>query len=76
MERALEVLVEYGYAVIFAAVFGEQIGLPFPAEPFLMAAGALAGVGRLSPAALLGVAAAVADGASAIRSVHEYLVEA
>jgi membrane protein DedA with SNARE-associated domain/rhodanese-related sulfurtransferase len=56
MERALEVLVQYGDAVVFAAVFGEQIGLPFPAEPFLMAAGALAGLGRLHPLRLLGVA--------------------
>lgn len=53
MDSALEVLARYGYTVVFAAVFGEQVGLPFPAEPFLMAAGALAGLGRLSPTALL-----------------------
>ena len=64
MDSALEVLVRYGYAVVFAAVFGEQIGLPFPSEPFLMAAGALAAAGRLNPTALLSaitIASLIAD---------------
>ena len=53
--ESFEALVRYGYAVVFIAAFGEQIGLPFPAEPFLMAAGALAGSGRLNPALLIAV---------------------
>jgi len=52
---SLELLAKYGYALVFGTVFGEQIGLPLPAGPFLMAAGALSGVGRLHPAVLLGV---------------------
>jgi membrane protein DedA with SNARE-associated domain len=48
MDRTLAVLARYGYVVVFLAAFGEQIGLPFPAEPFLLGAGALAGGGRLS----------------------------
>ena len=48
MTSALEVLVRYGYLVVFGAVFAEQIGLPFPSEPFLLAAGGLAGSGHLN----------------------------
>jgi hypothetical protein len=47
--NAMESLVRYGYLVIFGAVFAEQIGLPFPSEPFLLAGGGLAGSGRLEP---------------------------
>ena len=48
MTSALDVLVRYGYLVVFGAVFAEQIGLPFPSEPFLLAAGGLAGNGHLN----------------------------
>jgi membrane protein DedA with SNARE-associated domain len=34
-------------AVLFAVVLAEQVGLPVPAMPFLLGAGALAGMGRL-----------------------------
>ena len=40
-------LVQYGYGLLFAGVFIEQIGLPVPSLPFLLGAGALAGVGKL-----------------------------
>ena len=43
-------LADYGQAVLFAAVFVEQLGLPIPAGPLLVAAGALAESGRLDPA--------------------------
>jgi membrane protein DedA with SNARE-associated domain len=56
MEGAFEVLVRYGYLVVFAWVLLEQIGVPLPAIPVLMAAGALAGAGKLSFALLLGLA--------------------
>lgn len=48
MNEALQFLTRHGYAVLFVFVFLEQAGLPFPALPVLLAAGALAGAGRLS----------------------------
>jgi membrane protein DedA with SNARE-associated domain len=56
MEEALQFLVRHGYAIVFAFVFAEQIGLPLPAIPILLAMGALAGAGQLSYAAALLVA--------------------
>src|SRR5215470_687128 len=56
MAGALEVLVRYGYLVVFGAVFAEQIGLPFPSEPFLLAAGGLIGAGHLNALIALGLA--------------------
>src|SRR5262245_12124950 len=55
--NAMDSLVRYGYLVIFGAVFAEQIGLPFPSEPFLLAGGGLAGSGRLSLVLAIGLAA-------------------
>jgi len=57
MDDALDVLVRYGYVVVFGWVFAEQIGLPIPAVPVLLAAGALAGGGRLSLTLVLVLAA-------------------
>jgi membrane protein DedA with SNARE-associated domain/rhodanese-related sulfurtransferase len=54
---AIDSLVRYGYLVIFGAVFAEQVGLPFPSEPFLLATGGLAGGGRLSFSLAVAVAA-------------------
>ncbi len=52
----LEFLMRHRYAVLFGVVLAEQLGLPVPAVPFLLAAGALAGMGRLELApALLAV---------------------
>ena len=48
MNDAAEFLVRHGEAIVFAAVFAEQIGLPVPAIPVLLAAGALAGAGKMS----------------------------
>src|SRR5438552_18599461 len=48
MDGVIDVLVRHGYAVVVGWVFAEQIGLPLPAVPVLLAAGALAGSGRLS----------------------------
>jgi membrane protein DedA with SNARE-associated domain len=50
-------LVQHRYAVLFGAVLLEQLGLPLPAAPLLLAAGSLAGMGRMSFAAALGLAA-------------------
>jgi membrane protein DedA with SNARE-associated domain len=45
---AIDVLVRYGYVLLFAFVLFEQVGLPIPAVPALLGVGALAGAGRLS----------------------------
>jgi len=48
MHEALEFIVRYGYLLLFGWVLIEQGGLPIPATPLLLAAGALAGQGRMS----------------------------
>jgi membrane protein DedA with SNARE-associated domain len=48
MHSALEFLLHHGYIVLLAWVFAEQIGLPVPSLPILLAAGTLAGTGRFS----------------------------
>ncbi len=54
MGGVIQFLLRHGYAVLFAFVLAEQIGLLLPAVPVLLAVGALAGTGQLSfPAALL-----------------------
>ena len=61
MHGALEFLLKHGALVLFGWVFAEQLGLPLPAIPLLLAAGALAGAGQLSLglALLLAVSAAL-----------------
>jgi membrane protein DedA with SNARE-associated domain/rhodanese-related sulfurtransferase len=54
----IEFLVKYGYIVVFVGVFAEQIGLPLPSAPILMAAGALAGFGQLNVFGVLTLAVA------------------
>jgi len=64
MNGVIGVLARYGYVVVFGSVFAEQIGLPIPAVPFLLAAGGLAGASRLDPVVLLagaGIASLLAD---------------
>ena len=56
MSDILAFLTEHGALVLAAAVFAEQIGLPLPALPFLIAAGALVGTGQMG----LGLAVALA----------------
>jgi membrane protein DedA with SNARE-associated domain/rhodanese-related sulfurtransferase len=48
MNEPLHFLAQHGTLVLFAAVFAEQIGLPLPAVPFLIAAGALVGTGQMA----------------------------
>jgi len=48
MNEAPEFLVRHGAAVLFAAIFVEQMGVPLPAAPWLLAAGALAATGRIN----------------------------
>src|SRR6266446_3622244 len=48
MHRTVEFLLHHGYTLLLGWVFAEQIGLPVPSMPLLLAAGALAGTGHLS----------------------------
>jgi membrane protein DedA with SNARE-associated domain/rhodanese-related sulfurtransferase len=66
MELPTHILLTYGYLLLFAWVLVEQFGIPLPATPILLAAGALSAQDELSfPLALAaGIAAAlVADSA-------------
>ncbi len=56
MKAIFDFLVRHGYTVLFVWVLGEQVGLPVPAIPILLAAGALAGAGNMSFATALLVA--------------------
>jgi len=60
----IQFLVRHGYVLLFVWVLAEQIGLPLPAEPLLLAAGALANSTRLNIVTLTGLAvlaAVIAD---------------
>ncbi len=46
MAEILEFLTRHGPSVLFAAVFVEQMGIPLPASPWLLAAGALGATGK------------------------------
>ena len=48
LEQAGEFLIRHGYAVLFGWVLLEQMGLPIPAAPLLVAAGALARAGKMN----------------------------
>src|SRR6202022_3011405 len=50
VNNALEFLIHHSSAVLFAAVLANQLGVPVPATPFLIAVGALARTGEASPA--------------------------
>jgi membrane protein DedA with SNARE-associated domain/rhodanese-related sulfurtransferase len=56
MNDTLEFLVRHGTTVLFAMVFIEQMGIPLPAAPWLLAAGALAAAGKLNWVMALGAA--------------------
>jgi membrane protein DedA with SNARE-associated domain len=47
LKEAVEFLIKHGYALLFGWVLVEQMGLPIPAIPLLVAAGALAGSGKM-----------------------------
>ncbi len=53
-----EFLIRYGYLLLFGVVLAEQLGLPIPAAPMLLAAGALAGIGKLSLPSVMLIAVA------------------
>jgi len=66
MSHSLEFLIRYGYVLIFGWVFVEQIGIPVPAIPVLLAAGALAASHRINPVAVLALAITAAISADVI----------
>lgn len=53
--ETLDFLIRHGYAVLFVWVFAEQVGVPLPATPLMLAAGALAGSGQLNLALVVGI---------------------
>ena len=57
MNDTLAFLVRHGTVVLIAAVFIEQAGAPLPAAPWLFAAGALVGAGKMNWMMALGGAA-------------------
>jgi membrane protein DedA with SNARE-associated domain/rhodanese-related sulfurtransferase len=61
MPDALQFLIDHGASVLFWVVFVEQVGLPLPALPLLIAAGVLVGAGKMSAvtALLIPVAASL-----------------
>lgn len=48
MDHILQFFLRYGSIILFAVVLAEQIGIPIPAVPFLLAAGSLSGAGEMS----------------------------
>jgi membrane protein DedA with SNARE-associated domain/rhodanese-related sulfurtransferase len=49
MTETSQFLISHGLLFIFVVVFVEQMGLPIPAMPWLLAAGALSADGKLNP---------------------------
>ena len=62
MALPTHILLIYGYLLLFAWILVEQVGIPLPATPVLLAAGALSAEGQISfPLALVaGAVAAIA----------------
>ena len=58
MQPVLDFLLKYGYWVLFINVLAEQLAIPIPATPVLLAMGALAGLGKFSFATSLALATA------------------
>ena len=48
MNDTLQFLVRHGATLLFVAVFVEQLGVPLPAAPWLLAAGSLAATGKIN----------------------------
>jgi membrane protein DedA with SNARE-associated domain len=64
MSDITQFLTGFGGLAVFVAVFADQVGLPVPAPPLLLAAGALAAGGNLNPAlavSMTALAAMLAD---------------
>jgi membrane protein DedA with SNARE-associated domain len=68
MNNTLAFLIRHSYAVLFGVILAEQLGVPVPASPFLIAAGALARAGDANWLTLL----ALAVGAAAVSQAAWY----
>jgi membrane protein DedA with SNARE-associated domain/rhodanese-related sulfurtransferase len=55
VNETTQFLITYGLPIIFGAVFLDQMGIPIPCAPWLLAAGALAAVGKFNWALALGL---------------------
>ena len=55
MDTMVQFLTQHGTIMLFLFVLAEQIGLPIPALPMLIAAGALVGTGQMNFAVAVGV---------------------
>src|SRR5207245_5418615 len=58
MDDVTQFLIRYSSLVLFAVVFADQAGLPIPAVPVLLAAGALAGAGQMNLGMAVGLSVA------------------
>src|SRR5688572_5487222 len=58
MEQALDFVELHGGLVIFVILFLDQLGVPIPTVPILLALGAFAGSGRIEPFSGLAIAIA------------------
>ncbi len=56
MSGPIRFLLHHPYSILFTIVLAEQLGIPLPSVPVLLAAGALAGLGKIGPASALGLA--------------------
>jgi membrane protein DedA with SNARE-associated domain len=56
MSAPVQFLVHHPYAILFGIVLAEQLGVPLPSVPVLLAAGALAGLGKIGAFPALGLA--------------------
>ncbi|HYL88351.1 MAG TPA: DedA family protein/thiosulfate sulfurtransferase GlpE [Burkholderiales bacterium] len=56
MHELVDLVGRYGLTLVFINVLAEQVGLPIPAVPTLIVAGAAAAAGQLSAAAVFGAA--------------------
>lgn len=56
MQELVDLVARHGLLLVFLNVLVEQVGLPVPAVPTLIVAGALAASGKLSAAAVFGLA--------------------
>jgi membrane protein DedA with SNARE-associated domain len=58
MSPALQFVAQHGPPLLFAAVFVEQLGIPLPATPWVLAAGALAATGKINMSEAIAATAA------------------
>ena len=63
MNELIQFVIHHGYSLVFISVLADQIGVPIPSSPMLLAAGALAGRGWIHflPTFLFGTTAALAS---------------